>query len=393
MRLKPVFFALCISFAGAHVPAGFAQDRPAAEAQADPAVTQAARAMIEETLKLSHAAEIFADLRRSLREVYIPAIRDFVQGGMPGVPAPDAAAAAKIAKLLTLLDYVRKAGDEFNAALSENREAMISDAAQEIAKTTKLPAVEDVRKVLNLPAIRKGLDAFYAASKLVTGFSYGDSRTFSEFSAWIARQDFDFQQSITGMPGGGGVPSKPKIAKAQALLSDFMTLSHADEITADVRRFVREVYVEMAPMSGEDRDELREQVDQLEFLYNMQKSVMLAAGPSIVAAALTDEELATLQGFVRSAAFVKAFDLVRDAVKSGTALTKDDVLEAQKAFETLEKNAKAEERSSAEQERAKANWDALADKWAHILENRISPETRSGLERSFQDLQAERAPI
>jgi hypothetical protein len=108
---------------------------------------------------------------------------------------------------------------------------------------------------------------------------------------------------------------------------------------------------------------------------------------------LSDEQLSVLHGFVRSHAFAKAFDLLRDAVRSGTAFTKDDILEAQKAFETLERNAKAGERDGAVQARAKADWDVLVEKWAGIIESRISPETRSGLEQSVEDLRDESAPI
>jgi hypothetical protein len=393
MRL--VLPALFIAFAGTIAPLSHAQDRPAAEAPEAPVdaeLKQTARGLIEDALKASHAAEIFADLRRTLKDVYIPAVRDLVQGGLPGIPAPDAKTAAKMAKLLTVLDYVRKTGDELDAALSENREAMISDLATQIAKTAKPPEIKDVREVLTLPAIRKGLDAFYAMTKLITGFSYEDSRTFSAFSAWASRQDLDVQQALPGTPGSA-VPAKSKIAKAQALVNDLVRVTHIDEMAADIKRFVRDVYAETAPMSEEDREELRGQADQFEFLYNMQKSVTLAAAPSVVAAALDDEQLAAMHGFVRSPAFAKAFDLLRDAVHSGTAFTKEDILEAQKAFENLEKKAKAREGDGAVQDKAKAKWDVLFEKWTGIIENRISPETRSGLERSIEDLQDESSPI
>jgi hypothetical protein len=397
MRIRSVLLALFMGFAAGLAPASLAQDRPAAgapEAPADTELKNAARGLIEDALKASHAAEIFADLRRTLREVYIPAFRDMVQGGMPGVPDPDAKTAAQLAKLLTVLDYVRKAGDELDVALSENREAMISDAAGQIAKTAKPFEIKDVQDALNLPVVRKGLDAFYAMTKLVTGFSYQDSRTFSEFSAWASRQNLDLQSALPGAPSSGAVPDKRKIAKAQALVNDLLLVSHVDEMVADVKRFVRDVYAETAPMSEEDRQDLRGQADQFEFLYNVQKSVALAAAPSVVAAALSDEQLAAMHGFVRSPAFAKAFDLLRDAVRAGTAFTKEDILEAQKAFEKLEKNAKLREKKDDEpDERAKAEWDAMIEKWADIIGNRISPETRSGLERSIEDLKDESSPI
>src|SRR5208282_2198277 len=192
-----------------------------------------------------------------------------------------------------------------------NREAMISDVAGQMAKTANAADIDSVRAAFKLPAIAKGLDAFYAVSKLLTGFSYEDSRTFSSFSAWASRQDLDLQSAFPGMPQGAEpVPSKHKIAKAQALVNDLISISHIDEMVEDAHRFMREVYAETAPIPEEDRQALREQADQFEFLYNMQKAVGLAAAPSMMAANLSDEQLAVMHGFVRSPAFAKLSGLL-----------------------------------------------------------------------------------
>ncbi|MBI4723712.1 MAG: hypothetical protein HY765_01435 [Rhodomicrobium sp.] len=391
MRLKSIVPALFMAFAGAFAPASLAQDKPPAEAPVNPEVKHLAQGLIEQGLQASHAADIFSDARRTLREVYIPTLRDMVQGDFPGMPAPDPKTAGTLAKLLTFMNYLRKAGDELDVALSENREAMISDAAEQIARTAKPAEIRDVQGVLQLPAVRKGFDAFYAVTKLLTGFSYEDSRTFSEFSAWVETLNFDLEH----MPGtpGRAVPSKHQIAKAQALMDDLINVSHLDEMVADVKRFMREVYAEIAPMSEEDRQELRGEIDQWEFTYNMQKAVILAAAPSALAAALTGEQLDTLHGFLRTPAFARVFGLLRDAVKAGTAFTKEDILEAQKSFEDIEEKSKLRERSPGEEEKAKAEWNALAEKWQEILKNSMSPDTRSGLERSLKDLQDEGSPI
>lgn len=415
MSSRPVILALFLALMGALSPLSIAQDRPATQDQPtakeqapapeqpagqaavepDPEVKQAAHSLIEEVLRLSHASQIFDDLRRTLSEVYIPAVRDMVVGNTPGVPAPDEKTAAKLAKLLTFLDYARKAGDELDVALSENREAMISDAASQIAKTAKIADIDDIKGALKLPAISKGLDTLYAITKLLTGFSYEDSRTFSGFAAWANRQNFDLQLAWPAMPKNGGdvVPPKQRIAKAQALVNDLMAISHLDEMVADANRFVGEVYAETAPVSEAERQELRDQAQQFEFLYNVQKAVVLAAAPSVIAASLDDEQLAIVHGFVRSPAFAKLFDLLRNAVKTGTAFTKEDILEAQKSFENLDNKARARDGSQAEQDKAKAEWDALTDKWTQNLKNRISPETREGLDRSLEDLKDEGAPI
>jgi hypothetical protein len=425
MRFSSLLPALLIAFAGAFAPASIAQDKPAAPdkpiaqeklaapdkpaaqdtpavpRQADPQVKEAARVLIEEVLKFTHAADIFTDLRRTLREVYIPALRDFAMGNTPGIPAPDPKTAAAAAKVLTLLDHARKAGDELDVALSENREAMISDVAEQMAKTVNAADIESVRAALKLPAVTKGLDALYAISKLLTGFSYEDSRTFTAFSAWASRQEFDMPKTFAGMlqfapgeqQGGDAVPSRQKVAKAQALVRDLLSISHFDEMVEDAHRFARDVYVETAPMSEAAREELRGQVDQFEFLYNLQKAIALAAAPSMIAAAFTDEQLSVVHAFVHSPAFAKLFDLTRSAVKASTAFTKRDILDARKTFDDLEKSAKGQELSAAEEKRIEAEWEALADKWAEILKKRISPETREGLERSLGDLKEEGLPI
>jgi hypothetical protein len=396
MSIKIVMAGLLMALTGAIVPVGYAQDTtpPAVAVPVNPEIRSLAAALIEESLQAAHVADIYANLRRTLRETYIPAMRDLVQGDFPGVPAPDAKTAAAMAKVLTFMDYVRKAGDELDVALSENRAAMISDAAGEIAKSAQPPELNDVRDILRLPAVRKTFDAFYAMTKLVTGFSYEDTRTFADFSAWAQSFDFDISQAVPGAAAPPRtVPSTKKIAKAQALMSDLIQLSHLDEMVADVKRFVREVYAEIAPMPDEARQELREQADQLEFTYSMQKAMAVAVAPSIVAAALSDEQLATLHGFVRSRAFGNAFDSFRNVVKSATAFTKEDILEAQKSFEDIERKSKLRERGQEEQDKARTAWNALIKKWTGFLKDRISPETRSGLERSLQDLQDNGAPI
>jgi hypothetical protein len=423
MRFKLLLPALLIAFAGAFAVAGSAQDKPAVpdhsapqnspatqdntpapakpaapEIPADPQVKEAARAFIEELLRLTHAPDIFSDLRRSLREVYIPALRDFVEGNNPGVPTPDPKSAAAVAKLLTYMDYLRKAGDELDAALADNRDAMISDVAGQMAKSTNISGIDSVRAAFKLPAVTKGLDALYAITKLLTGFTYDDSRTFSSFSAWASRQDLDMQRALPGLIPGGpqsgdAVPSRSKVVKAQALVNDFLSISHLDEMVENAHRFVRDVYAETAPIPESERQALREQAGQFEFMYNMQKGIMIAMAPSMIAASLTDDQLAQVQSFVRSNSFAKLCDLLRNSVNSGTAFTKEDILEAQKTFEDLESKAKSQEHSGAEESKLKAEWDALADKWADTLRKRISPETLDGLKKAMDELKDQGAPI
>ena len=415
MRLRWILPLLSMALASAFVPVSLAEDHPAASAPApapdvqappapapavqappaNPEAKRAARMLVEEGLRASHASEIFSDLRRTLREVYIPSVRDLIEGSTPGVPPPDPKATAALAKLLTFLDYAHKAGDELDVALTENREAMISDTAEEIARTAQPGEIEELRKALELPAVRKAFDTVYAMSKLVTGFSYEDSRTFARFSAWAKGQNIAWDEALHGLEPGNGkpVPSAQKMVKAQALVNDLYAASHADEMAADVSRFVREVYAGTAPMSDQERQELILQAQQWEFRYNMQKAVALAAAPSVLASTLTEEQLEAVHKFVRSPAFAKLFDLVRNTVKAGTALTKEEALEAQKAARELEEKARERERSTGEQDRIEKEWNALAEKWANTIRDRISPDTRTGLDRALEDLQREDTPL
>ncbi len=394
MRFKTVILSLLVAVAAGMAGAGLAQDKPPQDqAAVDPQAKRVAQTLIEEGLQLSHAGEIFDNLRRTLRDVYIPVMRGLVQGDYPGSPEADVATASALAKMLTVMDYLRKGGDELDAALSENRSAMISDFSGQMAKAANASELADARRLFDLPATHKTLDAVYAMSKLVTGFSYEDSRTFSEFSAWARTLNLDISQVMPGNNSNSSkpVPSGRKVLKAQAFMNDLMQISHLDEMVADVECFTRDVYAETIPASPEEREKLRHDIEQYSFMYNIQKAVVIGVAPSVVAAAMTDDQLETLTRYLHSPAFAKAFDLMRDAVKSATAYTKEDILEAQKAVNDLDEKSKL--RSPEEREKAKAEWSALIDKWTEKLKEKISPETRQGLEQSLDDLQLRDAPM
>jgi hypothetical protein len=375
------------------------QERPPAEAPlpkapVDPKVSRLAQGLIEQALAASHASEIFTELRRTLAEVYIPIMREMAQGGFPGSPESNMATATALAKMLTFMDYLRKLGDELDVALSQNRDAMVSDFGEQIARSADESAIGDLRRILDLSAVRKSMDATYALSKLVTGFTYEDSRKLSEFSAWANGLSVDISKALPGAEGGPkSAPSAKKVLKAQGLVDELLRLSHLDEMVAAVQRFARDVYAETAPLPGDTRESLIEKIEQFEFLYNMQKAIVLGLAPSVLAASLSDEQLETLRAYIRSPAFGKAFDLTRNAVNSATAYTKEDILEARKAFEDLDKKTKLREKSASEQDRTRKEWTALIEKWRDALRSRIAPETLKGFEQSVEDLQLRDPPI
>ncbi len=395
MSLKALGFVLAVALGAALAPGVIAKEGDESpQTQISPEAKHLAESLIDDALQASRIPEIYADLRATLRDVYLPMLRDAVQGDLPGAPAPDSKTAAMIAKAYTFLNYVRRAGDELDGALTENRQTMISDAATIIARSAGAAEINDVRALVRLPAVRKGFDAFYALTRLVTGLTYQDSRSLSEFSAWVQGLNLDVSQTFQNGPGSPGtLPSQHKVAKAQVLFNDLFKISHLDDIVADIKRFVRDVYAETAPLSETERRDLKDQIDQLEFAYNLQKSITLAAAPSLIAAALTDEQLATADAFVHSAACAKVFNLVYDFVKAATAFTKEDITAAQGALEDLDRKSKLREKSEEDREKISEDWKAFWDKWSERLKNRLSPETRSGLEKSFEALETLDEPI
>ena len=369
------------------VPHGFAQDsRPPAGPQDIAAKERAARDLIVEALPASRAPEIYEDLRGTVREVYLPVLRDAASGNVPGMPAPDAKMADVMAKLLTFLTYALKASDEADASAKANRDAIIADVAALLARHASAAEINNARELLRMTAARKGFDTVYAASRLATGFTYEETRSMQEFSAWANRLGQGFSGATP--PGNGGVPSAEKIAKAQAIVNDLLRISRIDDMVADTIRFLREVPLKVAPVTEEERAEYSAQLDQYEFMYTMQKGVLIAAAPAVLAAVLNEEQLAKLHDFVRSPACAKMFLLFYDVVRAAATFTAPDIQAVQDFAAKANANGELTPRGPEEEALAEAEWEALRKKWSDRLMESVSPETREGLERSMKDLQS-----
>ncbi len=380
LSLKSLALALAMAFAAlAYAPGAFAQEG-GGQASAQPGDAaereRAARDLIVEALPASRAPEIYGDLRRTLRDVYLPVMRDMVDGKVPGAEA-DPLTADTMRKLVAFLTYALRASDDMDGTLNASRDAMISDAALTLAKHSSQDEINATRELLRMPAARKGGDTIYAVSRLLTGFTYEETRSSYEFSDWA-------QELATNIVAGkvkpdNSLPSPEKVAKAQAVVADLVRISRIDDMAADIFRFLRGVVLVAAPPTDEERTKFRAQLDQYEYNYNMQKAVLLAMAPSMLASSLSDKDLDKLHDYVRSPAVAKTFVLFQDVVRAGTSFTAEDVQSLVSFAQEQEKKRTMQPRSPEEQAAISAEWNVLADKWSATLTAGVSPEAREGL--------------
>ncbi len=385
-KIMVMAFALALGPVAVAAQAVVQESRPVATPEDTVAKERAARDFIVELLPVSRMPDIYEDVRRTVRDVYLPVLRDAATGNMPGTPPPDAEMADAMAKLLTFLTYALKASDEIAPALAKNRDAMISDVAALLAKHSSAAEINNARELLRKTAARKGFDTIYAASRMVTGFTYEETRSMQAFSAWANKVAAGM--SFATPPGNGNTPPRAKVAKAQALVNDILAVSRLDDMAAHMFRFAREVVLQAVPANEEERADYKNQIDQYEFAYGMQKGMVIGIAPPMLAQAMTDEQLDRLHDFVRSPAFAKTFALLFDVVRAATAFTAQDIKEVRDFMEETQANRGLHPRGPEEEAQAEADWEALRQKWTDKLMASLSPETREGLERSAKALQA-----
>lgn len=342
-----------------------------------------ARELIAEALPASRMPEIYEELRVSLQKVYMPVLHEVASGKIPsGLPA-DPKLTQIIGKLVNFMDFVMKASDEVDPFLKSSREEMITDVAQLMAKHMSSEELENVRALLKLKATQKSFDAMYTTSKIMTGYTYEEARDWQVFSGWL--NGFIMQMASGQPPVANATPTPAQLQKAQAIVTDLMSISRIDEMVADGVRFAREVVVKSMP--SEAQSAVGAQIDQFEFTYNMQKSVVVAAIPTALAQVMKDEDLDKVHAFMKTSGFTKTFTLLQNIEKSLTAFTLDDVSAAKAFFEEMEKKGKMRERTPEEQAAAEADWNALGEKWSGKVMNAVSPVTREGLMKSLVELQ------
>lgn len=342
----------------------------------------AARELIAEVLTASRTPEIYQDVRTTVRTIWLPVMNDTLSGKIPGAMPVDPNMAAMMTKMVAVVSYSSKAADEIDPVLASNREAMIADISALIAKHFTADEIANIRGTLRLSAARKSFDALYTTSRLITGYTYEETRAAQEFSGWTQKLAMEFASGAVQPQ----TPTPDRVAKAQAIVAELLRVGHFDEMVADAVRFAREVVLKTLPM--DQQEAVRMQIDQLEFQYNLQKQVVVATAPSAIASYLNDENLDKLAAFVRTPAVAKMFSLLFDTEKSLTKYTVQDITSARTYFEDLQKNGKIRERTEEEKKAFEADAGLLSAKWSEKLLNAVSPQTREGLMQAVNELTA-----
>jgi hypothetical protein len=340
-------------------------------------------ATLEYGFRASRFAEIYADLRYAVRELYLPAVKEALRTGDKA--KFDVETRQALTLLVPVLEYSLKAAEELEPVLEANRDAMIRDVAELLSKHMSEDQIHLLGEMLQTPAMRKGFNAFYAFTRLITGYTREDVETSREMAEWMRDLKFDLKNNLfteRDVPP----PPRERFEKAEGIVSDFMRVSRIDDMVAEIVRFNKEVLLQLETLEDDKREKIRAGVEQFDFSYNLGKSMTMAVAPSALASAFDDEQLGKLHLIVLSPVIAKSFGLLYDFVREATSFTKFDLAE----FYALTQEAeKLDSKHDPEEQQAlEADWQKLAEKWREIFQNALTPETRAGLERSIAEFRA-----
>ena len=389
--MKNVFGAVLVSLAVtlyAAAPAAWAQQPERQErGQTSAEKEDALAGLLNDAFHASRTPEIYADIRHAIRALYLPYFKEiFKELSRDDIASVFPEFAPRIAAIISVFEYSLKAAQELDPILEESRAAMMSDTASLLAKYMTREEIRLAGEMLNTPAARKSFDLIYAVSRLITGYNLEDMHAWYELTAWMEGLKFDLKNNP--FTGPDAVPPPPeRVAKAEAVVADFMRVSRIDDMVADIVRFSNDVLLRVETLSDDKREQIRVMVRQFEFHYNLGK-LSITKAPAVLAAAFDDDQLAQFHLMIISPVTAKCFGLLYDIVRAATAFNTRDIAE----FRRLAEEAEAGRPSIAPETKRvmKEEWDTLREKWHDRLWTSLSPETRTGLERSIEAFTGER---
>lgn len=376
--------SLCLFSLVAPKAPGIAQEKPStAQIEKSTASQDDLIIVLENGFRASRFAEIYADLRRVIREFYLPSIKNALHAVDKAKFDPETRQAFTL--LVPLLEYSLKAAEELDPVLEDNRDAMIRDVAALFSKHMSKKDIQLLGEMLQTPAMRKGFNAFFAFSRIMTGYTREDLKAWQESTAWMKDLELDLKNNPF-TEQDRPPPPRERVEKAEAIVSDFMRISRVDDMVAEIVRFNKEVVLQIETLTDSERDEIRTGVEQLEFFYNLGKGMAVAVAPSALASTFDDEQLGKLHLIILSPVISKSFGLLYGFVREATSFTKLDLNE----FHALAQDAEkfSAKRGQQDDQAFAADRKRLAEKWQEIFSNALTPETKAGLEQAFAEFLA-----
>jgi phage-related protein len=356
------------------------QEMPSADPQAIADRKRQIADLVNRAIPASRFPEIYADLRYAVREMYLPTFRDLLND--PKTAEADPESVRKLSAIVPLLEFGTRAAQEFDQASANYREALVEDIASLQAKYLSGDDIRFIGEALDAAATRKAFNAVYAFSRFLTGYDQEDIRSSREMTTWMKGWTVPPNAGANPFMPGGQVPTREKVAKAEAIISDLMRIARVDEVVSEIIGFMRNVVLEVETLKPEEIAAVRTGVEQFEFYYNLLKPMALAAMPSGLAAMLNDEQLGQYHRMILSPVMAKSFNLLHAFVREATSFSKQDIKEFRLLAEKGEKAKETARLSPEDEARMNAEWEALGGKWRERFMSSLTPETREGLEKA-----------
>ncbi|MBX2805444.1 MAG: hypothetical protein KTR19_05705 [Hyphomicrobiales bacterium] len=340
-----------------------------------------AEQFIEQTLRVVRIDEIYSEIRYAARELYQPYYRSLaLKLGEDGAAPEHVQTMEAIDRFL---GFAVKASDELEPVLERRRDEIISDYAAVFAKHMSDAQLDLVGDTLDTPAARKVGNIVYAYSRILTGYTKADFRSLDELIALALEMDVNFDDNPLE-PGDGPAPSPESVEKASAIVADLLRVSRLDDMVTDIVDFGNNTVLKLDSLDDAERTDIRNGLQQIQFYYNLAKSMTVAVIPSALANSASLADLDKLHRIVLAPVVSKSFDLIYDLVRETTSFSTLD-LNTMKQLgdraEALDKQGLGGDKKEADRE-----FKALGEKWAGIMVKNLTPETRLGLERSVAEL-------
>lgn len=336
--------------------------------------------LIEETLRIMRIEDIYSEIRYAVRELYLPYYESFALKLSESGAAPEQV--KNIEALTRFLGFAVTASDELEPVLERRRDDMIADYGAAFARHMTNEQFDLIEDALGMPPARKLGNILYAYSRIMTGYNKADFRSLDDVMSLALELDIEIGENPLE-PGDGPPPSPERVQKAEAIVSDFLRVSRFDDMVADIVNFGNNTLLKLDSLKPSERTEIRNGIQQIQFYYNLAKSMAVAVVPSALANSASLEDLDKLHRIVLTPIMSKSFSLIHDLVRETTSFTALDLTTMKKL---AERGEELEEQGHGDHDKADKEFEALGEKWAGILMKSLTQETRLGLEQSIKDL-------